>query len=115
MPSGFAGYDPQHRVHQGLRDLSPCDDGTLTVVFEDNRTKAYHGRSGYKGRIFTATTRFTKNELDIEPGEVRDDRGNATKTHGWVAIGDAEAWRVHKQPIFCWPAIEGLSNFLKVA
>jgi hypothetical protein len=58
--------DPQHRVHQGLRDLSPCDDGTMTVVFEDNRTKAYHGRSGYKGRIFTATIRFTKNELDIQ-------------------------------------------------
>ena len=61
IPSDVLGYDPSERVYMGLLDLSACDDGTLTAVFED--------KDGW-GRIFTATPQFEGGKLIIE-GKVR--------------------------------------------
>jgi hypothetical protein len=103
IPPEVGGYDPRKRVSMGLCDLSACDDGTLTAVFED--------KDGIP-RIITASTRFEPNQI-IEEGQERDLRGNNVKTHGWVMDREAVAIRVQKQPIFCWPLIEGLENSLK--
>ena len=35
IPADVLGYNPKERVSMGLLDLSACDDGTLTAVFED--------------------------------------------------------------------------------
>lgn len=107
IPSDLLSYDPSNRVSMGLLDLSACDDGTLTAVFEDEDSDGW-------GRIFTATPRFEGGKLIIE-GTERDDRDHETKTHGWVKDPDTSTYarRVHKLPIFCWPMIEGLENALK--
>jgi hypothetical protein len=87
----------------GLLDLSACDDGTLTAVFEDKDVS---------GRIFTTTPRFKAGKLIIE-GKVVDENG-VERAHGWVRDPDGGTYarRVHKLPIFCWPMIEGLKNAL---
>jgi len=95
-PSGF----------KGLIDLAACDDGTLTAVFEDK---------GGLGRIYTATPQFQGNQLIIEGIKI-DKRNHETRTHGWVKESSDKivARRVHKLPIFCWPAIEGLEKLVKL-
>jgi len=60
MSPDIGGYDPRSQVFQGLRDLSACDDGTLTAVFEDKDRAR---------RIITATTRFEKENQIIEGEE----------------------------------------------
>ena len=104
IPSDVLGYDPRERVSMGLLDLSACDDGTLTAVFED--------KDGW-GRIFTATPRFEGGKLIID-GKDLDGRDHETTTHGWSKDPDSGTYarRVHKLPIFCWPMIEGLENAL---
>ncbi len=103
IPPEVLGYDPRERVSMGLRDLSACDDGTLTAVFEDK---------GGVGRIFTATPQFKGGNLIIERKET-DNTGQIKTTHGWVREpDDRTASRVHKLPIFCWPTIEGLEKAL---
>lgn len=109
MPSEVADYDPRQRVYHGLRDLSPCDDGTLTIVFKDRPGRT----AGDPGLIFTATARFTKDTFTIVPREVKDNRGNTTEIPGWIRMAGVEAYRVHKQPIFCWPTLEALSDLLQ--
>jgi hypothetical protein len=104
MPADIAGYDPKEKAYMGLCDLSACDDGTLAAVFQDK---------GGARRIITATTRFEPNQSIIQPGKGSDGLGNDTPTHGWVMDKTAWAYRVHKQPIFCWSTVEGLEAILK--
>jgi hypothetical protein len=105
IPSDVLGYDPRERVSMGLLDLSACDDGTLTAVFE--------GKDGW-GRIFTATPRFEGGKLIIDGKDV-DGRDHETTTHGWSKDPDPGTYarRVHKLPILCWPILEELVNALK--
>jgi hypothetical protein len=93
----------------GLIDLSPCDDGTL-VASLDTREAIDAPYSSARQPRWAA---FDRNHLytmicHIDP----QNRTLALKVSegakfGWVKI-DGEAMRVHKQPIFCWPLIEGL-------
>ena len=105
IPADVLGYNPKERVSMGLLDLSACDDGTLTAVFED--------KDGW-GRIFTATPRFEGGKLIIDGKDV-DDRDHETKTHGWSKDPNPGTYarRVHKLPILCWPILEELANALK--
>jgi hypothetical protein len=104
MPSEVGDYDPKEKAPMGLRDLSACDDGTLTAVFQDKDEER---------RIITATMRFERDQPIIQEGTKTDNLGNVTPTHGWVMDKSVWAYRVHKQPIFCWPMVEGLEKKLK--
>ena len=108
VPTEVLGYDPGLRVSMGLRDLSACDDGLLTAVFEDENKV---------GRIFTATTQFEPGKPIIKPGRepAPGMTGKYIETHGWQKDLDegTKARRVHKLPIYCWPLIEGLEDALK--
>jgi hypothetical protein len=105
MPADVGGYDPKAKAPLGLRDLAACDDETLTAIFQD--------KDGNR-RIITATTRFAPGKPIILEGGKTDPRGNVTPTHGWVMDKSVYAYRVHKQPIFCWSVIEKLAGMLKM-
>ena len=119
IPSEVLGYDPIGFVSWGLSDLSACDDGTLTALFDPHLTSAQsgvasmYGLGSVFGHIYTATPRFEAGKLIIDGTDV-DDRDQEVKTHGWVKDPTevTRASRVHKLPIFCWPLIEGLEDML---
>jgi hypothetical protein len=113
IPKELLDYDPKEQVSMGLVDLSACDDGTLTAVFEAKEKLGDIGNI-IVGRIFTATPKFDGGKLTIE-GQKTDKWDKIKVTHGWAKDPDpgTYAHRVHKLPIFCWPLIEGLENALK--
>ena len=81
IPQEVLGYDPGQRVFMGLRDLSACDDGTLTAVFDETGVEGIFLGAG---RIFTATTQFEPGQPIIKPGlKLIVETGHYIETHGW--------------------------------
>ena len=114
IPKELLGYDPKDQISVGLLDLSACDDGTLTAVFQEKLVVAgLPFIPDEWGRIYTATPNFDGGKLTIE-GKKVDSWDQIQLTHGWAKDPDdgTYARRVHKLPIFCWPLIEGLENAL---
>lgn len=94
----------------GLYDLSPCDDGTLVAAY----VPSDDWQSGLRPVIYSMTPRIDRKTgtLVIE-GSGHDHGGHPVPNHGWVkAAGSANAHRIHKQPIFCWPMLETLERTL---
>jgi hypothetical protein len=86
-----------------MHDLSPCDDGTLVAVFNDKR----------KQRLYQATPVIDHRTQTIHiRGTRRDFNGREIQTNGWELVGEDEAHRVLKQPIFCWSMLVRLSEVL---
>jgi hypothetical protein len=108
VPSQLAQGQLTGEGSTGVIDLAPCDDGTLVVTFSD--------RNDGKQRIYQSTPKIDHAErrIIVETTK-RGDRGPAVTTHGWTEIPDAEANRVHKQPIFCWSIVEGLATTLEAS
>ena len=80
---------------QGLRDLAPSDDGTLTA----NMWSRSYDRSGkFQGE--EGPSMYTTNyEVNIVAGSIAV--GNWAKING-------SATQVHKQPVYCWPMFDSL-------
>jgi len=95
MPYNVGNYDPSKRLFHGLQDLSPCDDGTLTALFNES--------SDGPPRIITCTTRFESDNYGHEKLIIDD----------WVMDKSTEGRQSIKQPIFCWPMLQQLRNNLQ--
>ncbi|MBC7928493.1 MAG: hypothetical protein H7039_22855 [Bryobacteraceae bacterium] len=96
----------------GLLDLAPCDDGTLMAVFRKDGKRIYTATPnvGLEKEWLTQTS-FLR-QIVIK-GEKKDDYGRSIPTNGWERSAEEEANRVAKQPIFCWPLVEGLVKALQ--
>ena len=91
----------------GLLDLAPCDDGTLLAVFRKNGKRMYVATPDVRREKEWLTGTSFLRQIVIR-GEKKDDYGHTLPTNGWERIDDGEANRLDKQPIFCWPLVEGL-------
>ena len=109
IPDEFRGSDNDGNYH-GLRDIAPCDDGTLLAVF---RVKGSN-----QPRIYCAAPSYERNagKLIIETVG-RDHSGQKIVKSGWIRFDERDregrANRVYKLPIFCWPMIERLTTVLE--
>jgi len=104
----YRSSDPYSRVHGGLVDLAPCDDGSLVAVVSNLR----NGANG----IYHLTPRIDRaKKTMIVEGKERNNDGVLIKTNGWVQEKDKWAHRVLKQPIFCWNMLEDLIATLEKA
>ena len=112
IPDEFQGSGNDGNYH-GLRDIAPCDDGTLLAVF---RVKGSN-----QPRIYCAAPSYVRNatgygKLIIETVG-RDHSGQKIVRSGWIRFDERDregrANRVYKLPIFCWPMIERLTTVLK--
>jgi hypothetical protein len=103
VPEELGGIWGSEGKFDGLRDIAPCDDGSLIAVFNDKS----------ENRIYQAfpAIDLTKGTLVIE-GWATNNYGQKVKTNGWSQIEGAEANRVLKQPVFCWSALAGLEATL---
>ena len=81
-------------VTKGFGDLSPCDDGTL-------RAAQFNGSPSHYGAYATYAAAY---RVDIGKGTMELDR--FTKVWG---VGP----RVQKEPIYCWPLLESLTEYLQ--
>ncbi len=114
--AGLSTYDPsQPRIVErrqrptGLVDLSPCDDGTLTAVFMD---KDRYG-VGKGGPIYTMAPVIDRKNRTLRITGLKGDLGGHTvRTSGWGTDKSMYAYRVIKEPITCWPLIDGLRETL---
>jgi hypothetical protein len=111
--------EPLRRLFKGVRDLTYCADGSLTIVYHDASAhphQRYYG-PGLPELLWTSTPQIRKRsdgrrEMVIEATTGSAHRGTAT-THGWTILDPNEVVRrVHKTPIVCWPVLEGLGKTL---
>jgi hypothetical protein len=110
---GWARYEPPLELghpgtigyYNGLRDLSPCDDGSLYAVFSSGQGIP---------RMHYCTPSIDEKALKITiQGTRMLPEGVPTLTNGWTMIDEARANRVIKHPIFCWSLLEGLADTLR--
>ncbi|MCA9717709.1 MAG: hypothetical protein H6713_25740 [Myxococcales bacterium] len=96
------------RVHDGLIDLAPCDDGTLLAVVSNTRDDSWRVVSQWHDNlVYTLTPRLDDAAGTFTvSGTTRDDFGHEIATHGWTQLPDIKAHRVLKQPLYCWPSLE---------
>jgi hypothetical protein len=90
--------DPKDgKVYDGLLDLAPCDDGTLTAAV-----------GLWYGPVYTMAPRIDRKARSIEIDK-------------WLPFDDvlknpngaSKAFRVHKQPVGGWSIVEGLMEALE--
>lgn len=96
----------------GLLDLAPCDDGTLTAVFRKDGKRIYKATPKVSLAKEWVTQSSFLRQIVIK-GEKKDDYGRIIPTNGWERSTGEEANRVAKQPIFCWSLVEGLTKALQ--
>jgi hypothetical protein len=93
---GLVGPRGSEPPLQGLRDLAPCDDGTVTASLV---TRSYDSAGKMKGDdgpwMYTASC-----QVDIGAGKI--------KVGDWTKLTGGPALQVQKQSIYCWPTFESL-------
>jgi hypothetical protein len=103
VPAELRGTGPSD-IPGGLREIAPCDDGSLLAVFVTDRAQ----------HVFQATPRIDRSIKSIViEGAKTDNYGRTVRTNGWNRWNDTQANRLHKQPIFCWSLIDGLATVLQ--
>jgi hypothetical protein len=121
IPESVGGYTPAGRSLGGLVDLWPSDDGTLTAAF--SRVAEFPSGivpglipvRGLKPAIYTMTPEIdrTKRTLTMKAGSKAGPGGFDVPTHGWTTDDGATAFKVVKQPIFCWRLMSALLTSLE--
>jgi hypothetical protein len=102
VPPPLRGIGPSD-IPGGLREIAPCDDGSLMAVFVTDRSQ----------HVYQATPRIDHRIKGIVIGGSKlDNYGRAVATNGWSRVDDAQGNRLHKQPIFCWTLLDGLAGVL---
>ena len=92
--------DKEKHVYDGLLDLAPCDDGTLTAAVGFRSGKLYEMRPRIDRK---AKTLVIDRWRPLDKELFKDPRGA-----GW-------AMRVHKQPVVGYTLLEGLMEALEKA
>jgi hypothetical protein len=93
---GLVGFRQGEPPLEGLRDLAPCDDGTVMASLVTRSYDAAGKMQGDDGP-FMCTARC---QVDIRAGNVR--------VGTWTKLTGGPAAQVQKQPIYCWPTFESL-------
>ena len=96
----FDKNDKEKHVYDGLLDLAPCDDGTLTAAVGFRSGKLYEMRPRIDRK---AKTLVIDRWRPLDKELFKDPRGA-----GW-------AMRVHKQPVVGYTLLEGLMEALEKA
>lgn len=110
IPRDVGNYDLSQPIMDGtsyatggLLGLSSCDDGTLTAVFVNDRSRLRWPH------IYSLTPRIDHRAGSlVVAGTKEDSDGHLIPTNGWETDLDGATQRAIKQPIFCWGLIEGL-------
>jgi hypothetical protein len=98
LPTGDELVEPRTGVPvlQGLLDLAPCSDGTLTASVV---TRSYDQNGNLEGDdgpyMYTASY-----SIDVVAGTL--------KVNEWTKLAGGPAEQIQKHPIYCWPMFEGL-------
>jgi hypothetical protein len=118
--------DVQERLFKGVRDLSYCADGTLTIVYHDvhedempqlRTQQSDHVLARMTERLWTSTPQVRvhpdgRRELIVK-ATTGGGHHETTTTHGWTRLdGNEAARRVHRTPIHCWPVLDALSRMV---
>ena len=131
IPESVRNYNPVGKLRGGLVDLSPCEDGTLTAAFSRTHLEIPTGMNalggpgaiaiyyhlGFNPAIYTITPEIDrkKGTLTMKAGSKQGPGGFDVPTHGWASDDTATAFKVQKQPIFCWQLISALVSSLENA
>ena len=128
IPESVRNYNPVGKTRGGLVDLSPCEDGTLTAAFNRTHREIPTGINaiagaftvalrGWDPAIYTITPEIDrkKGTLTMKAGSKQGPGGFDVPTHGWLTDDTATAFKVQKQPIFCWQLISALISSLENA
>ena len=124
IPESVRNYKPVGKAMGGLVDLSPCEDGTLTAAFSrlgdfpNNIVTVplvFVALRGLNPAIYTITPEIDrkKGTLTMKAGSKQGAGGFDVPTHGWMTDDTATAFKVQKQPIFCWQLISALISSLE--